>query len=78
MYVQVLVGPYIPGLINPTAQDYIIQGMEYDGGNSEEAKKQLSTKLSKVYLAAKQKGSRKRRKRALGSIDSVVRIFNFC
>ena len=51
--------------------------MEYNGGNSEEAKKQLSTKLSMVYLAAKQKGSRKRRKRALGSIDSVVRILNF-
>lgn len=74
---QVLVGPYIPGSINPTVQDYIIQGMEYNGGNSEEAKKQLSTKLSEVYLAAKQKGSRKRRKRALGSIDSVVRILNF-
>lgn len=68
-----MVAPYIPGRLIPTDKDYIIQSMLFDGVNDLEAvKDDISQKLSQVYLTGKQKVSRKRKKRALGSIDSVV------
>ena len=70
---QVLVSPYAPGSFNPTTTAYIIQSMKFEGvSDFQSIRNDLSIKLSKVYLEAKQKLSRRRR-RALRSIDSVVR-----
>ena len=69
-----MVTPYAPGILNPTVTAYINQKMRFDGvSDLNTIKGDLSTKLAQVYLTAKQKRSGKRKRRALGSIDSVVR-----
>jgi uncharacterized protein Veg len=59
--------------------DYIIQNMQFNNVLDLQAiKEEISEKLTQIYVKAKLKGSRKRRKRALGSIDTVVSISRPC
>ena len=70
-----VVVPYIPDELYPVQTDYIIQNMQFDNvRNLQGITKDISDKLTRVYVKAQLKGPQKRRKRALGSINAMVRI----
>ena len=65
--------PYIPDELKPRNLDYIVQNMQFDNINKlEDIKDEIGKKLTEVYVRAQLKGSRKRKRRALGSIEAVV------
>ena len=67
--------PYIPGILQPRVLDYIVQNMRFDNVRVlRDIEDEISRKLTRVYVRAQLKGSRKRKRRALGSIDTVVSI----
>lgn len=73
-----MVAPYIPRNLQPTEKDKIVQNMQINNVSNLAAVKQavkqdISNKLARVYVQARLASTRrKRRKRALGSIDAVV------
>lgn len=67
--------PYIPDELLPVQTGYIIQNMQFDNVRDLQViKADISDKLTRVYVKAQLKGTRKRRRRALGSINAMVRI----
>ncbi|XP_046861142.1 uncharacterized protein LOC124454375 [Xenia sp. Carnegie-2017] len=71
---RVLVLPYIPENLQPTEKDKIVQNMQINNvSNLTTVKQDISNKLARVYVQARLASTRrKRRKRALGSIDAVI------
>ena len=55
--------------------DYVTQNMQFDHVHDLQAIfEKISEKLTQVYVKAQLEGSRKRRKRALGSISAMVSL----
>ena len=72
-FCQVFVVPYIPSELRPRNLDYVVQNMQFDNINKlKDVKDDIGKKLTEVYVRAQLNGPRKRKRRALGSIEAVV------